>query len=373
MKSFFITKQQAALLCLILTLPYLFLYYMYFGNNYYSLYLTSFFYVGVLLHFFHKIEPGTRAEVVFFGKATGGYWEDGFCLVPSIMPVIHYINTHLLWSLKKSEAQGVYRIDRDISIDQYVNQRRPNYNMNVQSTHVQIWLSRVIESIIEWFSGIQKGDEELVYQRLGVRIIVIAILGGISANFFFPKSHTSNSFPFMSSSGDGLPKPKEGESAVYSSLRHGRLPIMPLPENFTPRPKSNTQLFFFVSQEDPRKYYLFHEPPLGGFHTVAIHEPLCALIPAGREMIFITKYRPQYEANMVNLVEYAAKAKERGILSTLSRSLLGLETKADLASWEELYNNWEKVDVDNYGIKVQALANDDLPESSKNLGGIVCF
>jgi hypothetical protein len=61
-----ITKRQAALICLLMTIPYGIIYIQLFGNNRYSFQLLVGFMLGVLLQYFDKIEPGETAELAFF-------------------------------------------------------------------------------------------------------------------------------------------------------------------------------------------------------------------------------------------------------------------------------------------------------------------
>ncbi len=378
MKSFYITKSQATLLCLILVLPYLYFYYSYFGNNQYSLKLTALFLFGVLLHFFHKIEPGTQAELVFCGKATGLYWEDGYCLVPSILPVLHNFGIYLLWSLKKAVGAYEYRSDKEVSIDHFVDQRRPNYNMNVQATPLQMTASRVSEALLEWITGYEKGNPELLYQRVGFRIILLSIILGAFANVFYPdesgsgrqlvstptEQYLSRDAPIASSDGTIL---------VTSSLRYGAKPTMPDKERFIPHTTKDSHLFFTLDGKDKTKYLMYREPAAGERASVHIEESMCVLVPAGRDVYFFTKYRPQFEVNMEKHVIYVTKLEKRNKLYELYKVIHGRTLEQDSASWGYIHDNWDDVDTVSYGFRAKALPLDKIPDPKKSGGGIVCF
>lgn len=373
-----ITKTQGAILCLFLCIPYGLLYYGYFGQNQFTPQLLTFFLFGVLLHFFQKIEPGTRAELVFFGKARNFFWEDGYCLVPSFLPILHQVGIHLLWSLKKAVYSGIYRSDRDVSIEHFQDQRRPNYNMNTQTTMFGMAVSRILEVIFGWFLEISRGDPELLFQRIGQRIMVLSIILGAFANIFFPNKETRSvgqTFSMVSEEKkNSSQEPRKGMTLVSSGLHVGLPPQMPLAENFVPRPTSTTRLYFNVdSGVDKRKYFLFHEPPLGKFHTITVNEPLCQVIPAGRDVLFFSKYRPQFEGNTENRVEYVVKKENQNPLREVYKNFRGISSKTEVATWKEIYSDWSMVDTESYGIIVRALADEDQPQPGKGLGGIVCF
>jgi hypothetical protein len=149
---------------------------------------------------------------------------------------------------------------------------------------------------------------------------------------------------------------------------------MPLPERFVPETSSDkTQLYFSVDESDPRKYLFFHEPKPGKKASVYVDESLCVVIPAGREIFFITKYRPRCEVNMEKVVHYATKFEKRNFFDKIKIQILGVTPGADTASWAYVHDYWSEVDTDSYSIKARALPEEKIPGTTKGYGGIVCF
>ena len=360
-------------------------YYSYFGNNQYTHQLAALFLFGVLLHFFQKIEPGTYAELVFFGKARNFFWEDGYCFVPSFLPILHHFGIYLLWSLKKAITEPLYRNDRDVSIEHFQDQRRPVYNMNTQTTLLGMAVSRVIEGVFGWFFGIKRGDPELLFQRLGGRIIILAIIFGIIANTFFPNGGTKQPWnetlqaavlasTAPTTSKDPSTSNTPGTIFASSQLRKGIQPTMPLPERFIPQTiRDKEQHFFLVDEADPRKYLFFHDPPTGKDASVYVDESLCVVIPAGRELFFITKYRPTFEVNMEKTVRFQTKYEKHNFIDKVRMYLLAKQPEEETASWAYVHDYWDTVDTSTYSIKARALPEAKIRGSEEGYGGLVCF
>jgi hypothetical protein len=339
-----------------------------------------FFAFGVLLHFFEVIKPGTRAELVFVGKARNFFWEDGYCLVPSFMPILHNFGVRPLWSLKKADILPVYRGDRDVSIDHFQDQRLPRYNVNTQTSMFGMFISRISEAVFGWFLGIQKGDPELLFQRLGSRIIILSIVLGFIANTFYPNkpSGVQNGEPSASSASQSYdkrnnkPKSPEGKVMTLSQLSKGRDPIIPGEDKFLPEKNGPALHYFFVNESDPRKYFLFQEPGESGKTILFVKESLCAIIPAGRKIYFLTNYPPQNVLNMEVEVIYAKKEERYNLVEKIEKRISG-NVRSKTSSWRDLYDNWNDVETENHFIIAQARTRDKLPEPEKSFGGIVCF
>ena len=379
MSSFFITKWQGFLLCLLLTVPYEFFYFQYFGSNLYTIHLMALFGFGVILHFFHIIEPAERAELVFNGKATGLCWEDGYCFTPSLLPILHYFGIYLLWSLKK--PRSFYGVEeRNVYVDHFQDQRLPQYRVNVETSFFTATASRVFNNILCWFIGVEKGKEELLFQRVGFRVMLAAVILGWGANAFYgntdtnyddSKKHSISAHAPMNTI--TVPKvPKEGHVIIYTSLKVGKPPTMPLPEDFVVQPLGDKQLYIEV-ENDPRKYFLFHETDNGELHTFFITESSCVVIPPGRAALVSSVYPPLYVVNMKNRAKYALDPEKIRFDKKIFYFLWKKPMRLDETSWKYLYDRWNEVSTEKHGLKVEALPTAELLPSSKKFGGLVCF
>jgi hypothetical protein len=100
---------------------------------------------------------------------------------------------------------------------------------------------------------------------------------------------------------------------------------------------------------------------------------MCVLVPAGRDVYFFTKYRPQFEVNMEKHVIYVTKLEKRNKLYELYKVIHGRTLEQDSASWGYIHDNWDDVDTVSYGFRAKALPLDKIPDPKKSGGGIVCF
>lgn len=379
MELFRISKISAAFICFALIAYYRHLYITHIGVNYYQQELMLLFTFGATLQFLQKIEPGTVAELVFFGKATGFFWEDGFCLVPSFPPFLNSFRLSILWSLKKAITILSQQESNTTSIDVYKDQARTNYNMHVNTTQGGMLISRILEGTFYWIIGFEKGNPDLYYQRLGFRIMLLAILLGMIANrqYEYSQRNTSQNYSQSSnsstSSTPNYKKKNDEKTQALIQLKEGDLPVMPLPEKFVARPDNGKQLVFFVNKDDLRPYYLYHEVEVGKMPITYVTESHCSVIPAGRKKIFVTKYSPRVAVNMLDEVSYKQIVSTKSDLRKFTDSIMGESSYLDIGTWKYISVNWDNVNTDKYGIIVQALPDSELPNSSKGLGGIVCF
>jgi hypothetical protein len=289
---------------------------------------------------------------------------------------LHQYNIFLLWSLKKmTDPSLVYRQDRDVSVDVFQDQRRPNYNINVQASLWKMTLSRIVEAFFEWLFNIKKGDPGLLYQRLGNRVIFASIVMGCILNITSP-TQVGMFSRVVGGSGDAerVLIPINGNATVYSNIQHGIPPTMPDADAFLARAREpGKQLYIHVSDADTRKYLLFHEPPLEKQHTMIVRESLCGIVPAGREVLFDTRLPPAHDANMMPEVKYVLKASSVSRVTALIRRILNKPIYLRTSSWQVLRENWNEVDFVGYSISVQALPAEKLPEGRSDVGGLVCF
>mgnify|MGYP006054362273 CR=1 FL=1 len=175
-----ITKKQGAMISLGIIGFYTFLYYFFVKNNTAWFYLTVLFFIGALAHFVRENRDG--AQLRFGGAPTGVYWDAGYCLVPSILHILHNINIYLLWDLDEPESEN-----SNISIDTYQDQRQSQYHVRANVSIFWLNVDKLVSVFLSWFFGFQKGRNKLLYQRIGFRIILVAIVIGWVCNSFAPK------------------------------------------------------------------------------------------------------------------------------------------------------------------------------------------
>lgn len=165
---------------------YTFLFSLYAKETMWAQTLTTIFIVGAFFSFLRKIPAGTKAELLFMEKSTGCYWSDGFCLIPSIGHMFHHIGIYVLWNLKQAYEVGLQETTHLLNINHQYDQSRPTYNVKVETSLFRMELYRMINAITSWIFGFQKGHPELLYQRIGFRIILVAIIGVLIGNFVAP-------------------------------------------------------------------------------------------------------------------------------------------------------------------------------------------
>lgn len=186
----FITKSEGAVLSIFPITCYLAPYYYYVDGNEYTFKLMILFSVGVFFTFFRVLkEP---EELMYLDAGTGGYWGEGWCLVPSLLPFLRNIGINFPWGLRNRRLEELEERRKNTDIHHYQDQREMGYRVNVQTTLFAANTNRLIESIIRWVTGYEKGKIELFYQRIGLRIMIPALILGWGANFFFPKTNQSN-------------------------------------------------------------------------------------------------------------------------------------------------------------------------------------
>ena len=181
------TKPQGAVLTLIITTVMVYLYYGIFGfmlKSQFTVLLTFCFFLAVLFSFVRENAYG--GELRFFGQLTGVRWESGYCLVPSILPILHHIRIYLGYDLEEDpvERSVEYRNPR---IHHFQDQRLSNYNVRADTTLLGLNTDKFLGWLINWITGIHNGPKKLFYQRVGFRLMVLCILMGFVTSFTHPR------------------------------------------------------------------------------------------------------------------------------------------------------------------------------------------
>lgn len=361
-----ITKGQGAVLTLIPITLYLMPYWVFVHNNDYAAQLTLFFLLGVIFLFLVKIEPGTQANLLFFNKATKTYWEDGLCLVPSFVPSLHNVGIHLFWGLEKPITERDRLGVADPEFLHHLDHRKMTYSVHVNTSLLTAQANRISGNIFDWYFNIDRGDPNLIYQRLGTRMIILALILGACANAFFPINKSNrpswvNLFSFENKS----------TAEVFVNLAKGDKPTMPEDEYFT----ASTTGSWSCTKVAEKKYC--HYMDIGDkIPAIPVEESLCVAVPTGKKIAFKTGRRPVYVINMENRVLFEKKIERFEVQDRLKVLVSELRNPMKppysvRATWEALHGDWGATDTSAFVI-ARALPYDRIPDG-RVLGGLVCF
>lgn len=362
-----INKFQGMILSLLLMSPWMFVYTWWTIESSYSLQLVLLMFFGWVFLYLRKIEAGTEAEVVFFEKSfkpNKHIWEDGFCLVPTLLPVLHIIGIHWLWDIRKNTNSTEMMFNPNVNIYHHKDQRIPEFKVNSDATLFQATVYRFIGNLTDWFFSIDSKDPELVYQKLGFRIIIVAFVLGWVGNFF-PKNQSGFSL-----------NNSNHNNATFTILvqleKENPLPFFPENKSFEIDYTQNIQHYRDVGNT---KLFAYHQVSGIKFPTIVVQEKLCAVVPAGKKISFISKTPPVYAANMVNEVYYFGKIDHLSFLRRntivfyyITGSMDHFQVVSD--TWKEISDHWEKVDS-TYHILAEAREKKEIPDGVA--GGMVCF
>lgn len=368
-----ISKVTGAIIALV------FMYFVYIDNyrdfvseTIYANELLMFFSLGTLSLFFVKIEPNTKAEVTFWGSATGVFWGDGYCLMPTPFPTLDSLDIHFFWWLEKPITEKEYfRHTERNATHHYQDQRDPRFNINVQTSLLTAQTTRITGNILSWFFMFWKGDKELMYQRLGIRIIFIAIVLGYGANTFFPKNEDAapSWMKFFTALGQNNSNGNEESTktipvSIQLAAADEDLPAIPPSEFFLNGNQNHSRLSWSYTYIEGKKYFYYLHLYGGKIPVITISGGECIAIAAGKEVGFKTKKPPKWAINMKDVVRYSKKKEYLG----LDKKIMEFFYLAD--TWFDLQYDWSTVDT-SVTITGKALPLKDLKDGA--LGGLVCF
>ncbi len=365
-----ITKSEGFLLAQIpIIVIYLSPFYLFVADNQYWWKLLLAFYVAVLFLFMVKIETGTQAELIFFDKSTRVLWEDGLCILPTLFPFAHHIGIHLFWWIKRQDRDPRAFSDTEPDITHHFDGKRMQYVAKVQTSLLAANVNRHLENMVGSFVEYKRGDPELLYQRVGFRLMVIIILFAAITNYTSPLTRQSNqSNPSVSNTQAG-PSTKNTVS-VSVQLEKQNKPIYPEKEFFTPR-KDKEWVYVPV---DGRKYFYYKDT---GDKTpqMKVEDSRCVAVPAGKKIQFFGKYPPTYAVSMKSKIIYAQMASSVPFFTKVVRLIVADEPLDSPyyfmeRSWERAYDEWDTI-VLEFGFVAKARTLDEL--SPEVYGGLVCF
>lgn len=360
-----INKIDGAILSLLLMSPYVFFYHEWVKQSSQSLQLTLFFFFGIFLHFLRKIEAGTVAELLFFEKSTKHYWQDGFCLVPSFLPALHNVGIYLLWNLKKSIEVTGSAFNPNINIEHYKDQRKPEYIINAKATLLALSVHNFFGNMLSWWIAPFKDMSELKFQKLGFRIILLALICGGISNFFTDASTTINRYnPFQT---------KKEIVTILVQLNDGFTHSFPELSMFEEQGDTTTTKYMDIGED---RFILYPKRTGANLARITVETRLCALVPVGKKIVFETKYKPVRAENMKREVRYIKRPEFVTVFQKIRAFLFSdLNTSKGYIlydSWQYINTNWHTVENDNYTLTAEALDRGDIADTNVG-GGLVCF
>lgn len=334
-------------------------YYAYVHGNTYVFQLMLLYSIGVLSVFFRVLEEDE--EVTFLDKGTGGYWGEGWCLVPSFLPFLRNIGPtgiNFPFGLRNRRRKELEERRRNVDIHHYRDQDKMEYHVNVQTTMLGANTNRFFEGFFRWFFGYEKGRFDLLFQRFGFRVMLLALVAGWFTNQTTAVGEAWDKYnPFKDEVvnatiqlDDGIPRPLPAD---HQFVWKKGMPSLSMP---------GSRETLFVP---------YHEIP-GKTPYITVKEKLCATVPAGKILGFDTQYKPVYAVNMKNDVVYMKRYETLSPLQRLIVSISGAKDYKTSDTWTEVVRMWDTVESEKYVILAQALDQESLSDK-RALGGMVCF
>ena len=195
-----ITKRQGFFITIFIVCAYVIPYYEWVKYATGSKYLFVIFLFSAILLFLRKIEAGTKAELLYFEGSTGTFWSDGFCFIPSVVPVLNYINLSV-WNLKQEFDERTMNYSPNVNIEHFFDQKRASYKINADTSVWKLGVHQLISGLFFLYFGLGK-NKELIYQSIGIRIMIPALIAGLA----------------VTSLGSNSPTNLEGRATIYEMV-----------------------------------------------------------------------------------------------------------------------------------------------------------
>jgi hypothetical protein len=279
------------------------------------------------------------------------YWSDGLALAANPFPFLRSIGITTFWDVHHPVTER-YKMENDpIRVDHFVDQSRPRYNINTEASLLAAKTDMLITNMFAWFFGFQKGPSELLFQRVGLRIIILTIITTFVLNHTHPQSTNPSWKNFSKNSVSDTSTVKVTAQLIAENVQ---VPLYPENSDFAQRDGSS----FYV---DTNSSYIYYRPSANysdGVARVTIQRPACLLVYPGQKVSITTNRPPVFVVNMENKVIYV---KKKNYLDNIDKLLHFFSRKEDVyitsSSWSYLNKNWHTVDVQNYAIMGSAKGN----------------
>ena len=332
-----------------------------------------------------QLDPFRRNEdtiLTLFTFDTGLRPHVGTCPTPCLVPFLKGLGilnfgfgSDVSGSSRPVISNPEYGLDQRIPI--YSAQVRTNSFLAADVNRAKNLLLREIFSPFDRFGRLE-------YWKLGRIIFLFVFWPAIFiGNHFAPvdplrqiNSVTLNENKMEEISTEGTNEQRQKEIvSILVFLKKNTSPIIPSADNFVPRVNGNLTKYTTKFVEDSRPYYHFIEPVPGKISTIKVTEPLCAIIPLGREINFLTNKKPSAAVNVIPYVTYIKKRARFDIFDYMQVIVdfnINATSLLVTKSWEDVYDTWYGEDYRM--IATMATSPSKLhPESPSWVGGIVCF
>jgi hypothetical protein len=337
------------------------------------------------------LQPGDTARLTFFGSLLNRTWGGSIALVPNVFhTTIVMFRFAILWGLAVLN-NDTYKRYEEPNVRVNTSDANFKYQANVQMTYGQAQVSRATEVIMRLFLDYKRVPEEYYVASFGYRVLLVGIvMVCLNSTLNHAKIKLNATVASLSQAVTKQQKAPILNSTAHTSgnitgglnstfvekreqLELGRKPSFPPPGNFVAQRENNAQFFTRVEGDD-RKYYLFHEPNPGEIKTITVKESMCALIPPGRQIAFVTDWPPMNAENMENQIIYTKKYRSITRTELLNAWLAGKSLErglSSLADWSFVNKNWHTVETFERRLVAQAKAQNQI--RAYESGGIVCF
>jgi hypothetical protein len=375
MQSFIL--KTAAFIC---SLPFIFLYCLVaqsmhiamFGQPYPFNSLAFAYVLVTYAHLSYIVPPGTSAEITFCGKATGWWVEDGVVTLPNFLHITVSLmhGFAILFGVCIPYEEAAANKGRT-NIEHFADQRLYRYNANVQMSPFVAACTRLVEGVIVWTLR----TRHLVLMRLGfLGMVAIFLLASFDTLDTRARQEYNKMERAVSTSVKQLFS--NDRSAMWLTV-HTQLnecaipPVMPAADLFEVNQETGTALFRKDLDGSGRNYFQYNAPNASGKSIRTVRQPLCATVPAGKEIFFATDRKPSCVINMRQDVGYMKKRTwfEKTEIFVLEGRMVG--DRPATAHWNYLHHRWGEVNSSGYYLKAKALERSEI--GAGQLGGLVCF
>lgn len=362
---------------------YLGWYYDYAQGTVYVYYFLAAAIVCGSLMFLWIPEIGEENRLMFFGFDTGIDLKPGTYVLANAAPFLREIKINVGFSIARLE-NGKKIKNENVNVNIYRDQQKTEYSARVTTTSfLALNTDKAFSLFLSFLFTFEDKHGQIQYYKVGRTYFLILLLVTAFARIVYPSNVHITQPSITQSPSPSFTPPSHNEITQEVNhqvktdvlLKKGTKPVMPDGEKFRMQMTNvNTVYFFFI---DNRKYIAYTEPPIGKIRGMQITESACLLIPWGKEMVFFTKYPPQYAVNVIDSISYLKKESSYNIFERLVVTSRKWRTGEDTViekevSWNTLYNNWNEVEGESKGVQIKARyqRNDD---DKRIGGGIVCF
>jgi hypothetical protein len=147
---------------------------------------TFMYMAGTAFTMFAVIPHNRHGQLIFFGKPLEAYWTPGPCILPNLFHfTTENVNFSLLYGLELfPEDEPMEKLQNKIEHRVFIDQRLPVHQRQVQVGWLASKLELVGTSLFVWLLDYKNGKPIYIFQRLGLRVMLVAYACAVGMNFF---------------------------------------------------------------------------------------------------------------------------------------------------------------------------------------------